>query len=922
MRLFLPGAALLCLLCVPVRVFSAERPGPIVAGIELVDDQGRALPQAARLRPLISLKAGEPFSRSAVRNDLHLLYLKGETSDIRVETLPDGAGIRVVYRFFLLTVVDRVAVRGAGIFSGRARAVEEIVAGLAGKEYREDALFDIRTAIQARYQAEGYYNASVKFRSEPTADPRRVVLVADITEGPQTIVEEVAFSGNSVLPAAQLLPLMKNRPGRPVQTEVLFEQDLEAVLAAYGDAGYPAAKAGPVGMSFQGTRAFLTIMGDEGPKVTVRFSGNSVFSEAELRAMLLLWSEHDASDGVIDSSAEKIRDAYRERGYADARVEVKRTRKPGALDLAFVVAEGPRVTVREVRIEGNRAVPERQLRKLMVTRPGGWFGKRIYRDDVLAKDRETIAAFYAAAGHRAVEVNSATARSADGSEAVVTVTVAEGARTVVGEVRFEGNAAIRDSELAAVLKVRTGDAFQERIVEEDRYRLLSLYSNRGYLYARVEADWTAGPSAQEPETAQVLFRISEDRRVTVGRIILRGNRETKDSVIGRELLQKEGEPYRYEDILKSQQRLYRFGFFSSVRFDPVRPGAKEYVKDVLLTVEERPAGALEFGVGYGDLDRLRGFAELSHRNLFGTARSAALRGEGSDILKRAVFNLREPWWLGWPVEGLFVLTWSDAKRINQDSREVYYQTRKTTASYGVEKTFGGVKTSLTYQYENVDNYNVDPAAQLTPEDSGRVLISSLSPAMVWDLRDDPFNPRRGSLHGFVLKEAMGELGSEADFTKATVQTSWFVPAAERLVVALSGRAGMAWPHQGTAEVPLHERFYLGGNSTVRGFRQDSVGPYSLDANLERIPTGGSSMAQFNLEFRFMSAGGSGFVLFGDAGNVWVDRRILLGDLRASYGAGFRYLTPVGPLRIDYGQKIHRLPGESPGELHFNIGHAF
>ena len=140
--------------------------------------------------------------------------------------------------------------------------------------------------------------------------------------------------------------------------------------------------------------------------------------------------------------------------------------------------------------------------------------------------------------------------------------------------------------------------------------------------------------------------------------------------------------------------------------------------------------------------------------------------------------------------------------------------------------------------------------------------------------------------------------------------------------ALSGRAGMAWPQRDTVEVPINERFYLGGGTTVRGYLQDSIGPPFEAATSAKVPTGGSSMIQLNAEARLNAAGGNGVVLFVDGGNVWIDQQIRLHELRASYGAGLRYATPVGPLRLDYGQKIHRRPGESPGELHFNIGHAF
>ena len=215
-----------------------------------------------------------------------------------------------------------------------------------------------------------------------------------------------------------------------------------------------------------------------------------------------------------------------------------------------------------------------------------------------------------------------------------------------------------------------------------------------------------------------------------------------------------------------------------------------------------------------------------------------------------------------------------------------------------------------------------PQAILSPEDVGRVRVSSITPALVWDLRDDIFNPRRGSLHGIALKEALSVLGSEADFDKLTVQSSWYVPVSAGIIAALSARAGMAWTHRDTVEVPLHERFYVGGSTTIRGYTQDSVGPSAIGPDGQPVPLGGASMAVFNAELRLNPSEGFGFVLFSDAGNVWSGQEILLDDLRASYGAGIRYGTPVGPLRIDYGQKIHRRPGESPGEIHFNIGHTF
>ena len=960
MNCFRPLMAVLLFFAVPATISAADLSGLPVTAIILKDDLGKPLTDIESLLPLIEVKTGDPFSSQSVREGVRYLYLQGKFSDIRVEAFSDPSGVRLEYTLVPIIIVDRIELRGN--HSLPDRVIREAARGIVGRELREDSFSDIRTEIQTAYQAEGYYNVRVNFRREPTPDPHRAVLYIYITEPPRTVIDRITFKGNKVFAEKELLDAMQSRPGRPLRTNVLLEDDLESIRKKYAEAGYPAATPGPVSMSFRDERAYLEIDGVEGPKVTVSFSGTRRFCEQNFpdllmydpdtsrsdavmeeqcaehfRDLLLIWSEHDLSDTVIESSMDKIRNAYREQGYADAKVAVKRTEAAGALDLAFTVKEGPQVSVAGIRTAGNSVFSASQIKSMMASKESGWLRSRPFREDLLEKDVDIVTDQYIAAGYLAANVKSTVTRAVDGSTAVIDLMITEGRKTLMGSVSFEGNMAVTGEDLAGVLKLKTAAPFSERLLEEDRYRLLSLYSAKGYLYTRIDIERTPASSAASagsegkngtaidtgPEVVNIRYRVAEDRQVVVGKVILRGNVNTRDSVILRELEPRTGEPYSYESLLKSQQRVYRYGYFSLAKFEPVHPNEKEYVKDMLFTVEERPAGAVEFGAGYGTLDRLRGFVEISHRNLWSTARYASLRFEASDILRREAFTFQEPWFLGQRnLESKFILARSDSKRLNEQSREIYYQTRKTTASYGVEHTYGGLRTSLTYQYENVENYNVQPAAELTPDDSGRVLISSLSPAVIYDKRDDPFNPTGGSLHGINVKEAMKALNSKAEFTKATVQSTWYFHAAEYTVLALSGRAGMGWPHNDTREVPLHERFYLGGGTTVRGYTQDSVGPYNIGVSGDRVPTGGSSMVQFNAELRINASGGSGFVLFTDAGNVWVDQAIRLDDLRAAYGAGFRYYTPVGPLRIDYGQKINRKSGESPGELHFNIGQAF
>ncbi len=918
MKLLKSLAVLLSLLMFASIAFPAatEFSGRPVTAIAIKDDRGNPWPHPEQVLKLIEVKPGDRYSSQAVRDGIGYLYLKGLFRDIRVDGFPDGDGVRLEYTLFPITVVDKIVIDGNDTLS--TGKIMEVLTGIEGKELREDKLPDYEANVNMLYQSEGFYGALVGFHATQLKDPHHVVLSIEIREGPPTIIEEIRFVGNTAFKEKDLLKVMKSKKGGRLRTGLLLDADVESIRQKYAEAGYPAAKPGPVNVSFREGKAYVTIEGSEGPQVKVKFTGNHEFSSSKLRDTILIWSEHDVSAAIIESSADRIKNLYLDDGYANVRVDVKKTEAHGVLDLEFSIQEGLRETVKKIEIRGNTYFPTKRIKGEMSLRespgaPMGWFTSSPYREDLLNKDVEYVHEQYVDSGFLSASVSKAISLNQDGREVTVIIDIAEGPQTKTGTVTFEGNKAFTSADLLRMVSLKPGAPYNERLVDEDRYRVLSSYSDKGYLYAKVEVEKKTAEG-----TVDIKYKISEDLQVKIGRIILRGNENTKDNVIMRELLVKPGSPYDYGAMLKSQQRIYRFGYISLARFEPLHPEEeKEYVKDILLSVEERPAGSVEFGVGYGDLDHFRSFLEVSYRNLWNSAHYAGIRLEESTILSRVILNYQQPWAFGYDLQGKFALVWSSEKHINSDTREIFYQTRRASASYGVEKTLGHLKASLTYQFERVDNFNVEPGAILSPEDVGYVRVSSISPALVWDLRDDIFNPRRGAVHGVVIKEALKPLGSEAAFTKVSLQSSWYFPAGADSVMALSARGGMAWPHRDTIEVPIHERFYLGGSTTVRGYTQDLVGPTAPDGT----PTGGDSMLLFNAEFRWNVTKGFGLALFSDAGNVWNGQALHL-DLRASYGAGIRYGTPIGPLRVDYGQKIHRRAGESPGEVHFNLGHTF
>ncbi|MGH7273973.1 MAG: BamA/OMP85 family outer membrane protein, partial [Nitrospiria bacterium] len=370
------------------------------------------------------------------------------------------------------------------------------------------------------------------------------------------------------------------------------------------------------------------------------------------------------------------------------------------------------------------------------------------------------------------------------------------------------------------------------------------------------------------------------------------------------LLIHPNDPYDEGKIRLSVQRIYRLGFLSEVRLNPISE-EKLYVRDMLLSVKDRNAGAVDFGLGYGQEDRFRGFMEVSHRNLFGTGRRLSLRGDLSTIEEKYALNYKEPWLFSLPMDGRAGLVYQVENLQTFDQRTV-------GGTVGIDKSFTEhTKGSVQYQYEQSKCENIAPEAVLTPEDLERITLGSISPSLIRDSRDDPFNPTSGSVNGIIIKDAAMMLGSESQFVKVTLQSSWYRSMSQWLVLAISGRAGYAHTFGETEAIHCSERFFLGGRSTVRGYKQDNVGvPNETLINLQ--PTGGNTMLLFNSELRFRVLKTLGLVLFVDGGNVWLEyTEIQLPQVKYTTGAGLRLNTPVGPLRLDWGYKLDRETGESP-----------
>ena len=431
------------------------------------------------------------------------------------------------------------------------------------------------------------------------------------------------------------------------------------------------------------------------------------------------------------------------------------------------------------------------------------------------------------------------------------------------------------------------------------------YDRAGYSRAKVgyELRGEAGP--------ELIYRVEEGTRRLVGKIEIEGNRLTRKEVVERELVFREGKPLSALEILESQKALYRLGVFSAVEIqeiegeDPERPTVRVQVAETRNLTQS-------LGIGYATDEGLRGLYDVTNSNLLGRARTVGLQLRGSDVNNRIQLLLRDPFLFNRRLDSLL-----SAFR-ERSVRDSFTLTEMGTTLQVSNKH--GEKDRTIYRYILKSDDVTD--LKISPEEAGveSLRLSGFSGGYLHDSRDNFYNPRRGIFASVDLAAYGQAIGSQAAFLKFFAQGSLFRKGPGDSVWAQSVRLGLSDPFGISDSVPLSERFFAGGDTTVRGFQFEQLGPKDP---VTGEPTGGESLFIVNEEFRFPIWRFLRGVVFFDAGNVTSrlsDFNPL--DLRTVLGAGFRIDTPIGPIRFEYGWKLDREEGETPGELHITVGQTF
>ncbi|MBW2490045.1 MAG: outer membrane protein assembly factor BamA [Deltaproteobacteria bacterium] len=721
-------------------------------------------------------------------------------------------------------------------------------------------------------------------------------------------VASVVITGNKRIESDAIKMIIKTKPGDIYLSKSLSD-DLKAVFAmGYFDDIRIEAEDTP-----DGKKIIFTV--EEKPTIRViRFKGNKVFKEEKLKENLTIKTGSILNPFKIRSNIERIEELYKEKNYHNikAAYNVKYLENNQA-DLEFDIDEGEKILIKSITFKGNNAYTDKILKNLIKTSEKGFFSWVTSSGDLKMEDLEQdvakLSGFYYNNGYIQARIGEPQVEYKE-NWIYITIKIDEGPQFKVGNVDITGDLVLPKDELKKRLKITKETYYNREVVRNDVLALTDLYSDEGFAYADIspiiDKDF-------DNLKVNITYTIQKGNQVYFEYIIIGGNTKTRDKVIRRELNVYEQELYSGRKLKQSVRNLYRVDFFEDVKVNTVKGSADDQMI-LKIDVTEKPTGTMSFGAGYSSQESVFGSISVSQRNLFG--RGQILNAEGQIGGRTNLFRLSftEPWLFDIPLSmGVELYNW-----------ETDYDTydRKSLGggirfSYPV---YAYTRASIRYNYDDADITNISENAAKSIKDlAGTNITSSITTGINYDSTNRRFNPSEGSKHSVSLKYA--GLGGNVGFTKVLAETGWFWPLVMDTVGFLHGEAGYVTENSGDI-LPDYERFYLGGINSVRGYEWREINVLDEDGNI----IGGNKFVLFNAEciIPLLKQQGLVGVIFYDTGNVFNDdESIDLGTLRNSVGFGFRWYSPMGPIRFEYGYKLDVKEGEdSGGRWEFSMGSAF
>ncbi|KPK25334.1 MAG: hypothetical protein AMJ61_12285 [Desulfobacterales bacterium SG8_35_2] len=733
--------------------------------------------------------------------------------------------------------------------------------------------------------------------------------------GRSFLIASIAPEGNTRIDSGAILRNISSRTGDIYDTEQLRNDMKNVFKMGYFD---------DVKFKVEDTEKGKAVIFEvkEKPVITqVVISGQDELKEDDIREVMSVIPNTILNAQKIREAVDNIKSLYKSKGFYNTEVTPELTYPlADRVNVEFRIEEGEKVFIKDIKFVGNDSFKDKELLKVMGTKEKGllsWFtDSGVLKRDILEQDIARVTSFYHHHGYIEATVGKPEITQ-DGEWLFVNIEISEGNRYKVGTIELTGDIIGNKEELLHLLNIRNEEYLSRNILREDILRLNDYYAENGYAFA--EATPTVNTNKEE-KVVDMVIDINKGDLVYINRITIKGNTRTRDKVIRRELLIREKGIFDSKALRQSHQRLSRLDFFEDVSITP-EPTPDKTKMDLVVEVKEKPTGAFSIGAGYSSVDALMFMAEISQNNFLGRGQRMALSAQVSGTSARYNIGFTEPhFYDSQLLLGIDIYNWA---------REYDLYTRD---SRGFAVRFGYPvwelwDASFSYGYDDTELTDVD-FDNVAPSiiDSLDINVTSyVSFNLSRDTRNSLYVTTKGSLNVLHTKYAGGFLGGDSQFTKVDGFTSWFFPGFffDETAFHIKLSAGQAWENE-SGKLPDYEKFYLGGINTIRGFKTRSIAVKETDPVSGIVyEIGGNIMWFTNLEYHFplVKAGGLRGLVFYDAGNVY-ESEWDFNDIKQSVGAGLRWLSPMGPMRLEWGYVIDPEPGEDSSNWEFSMGGNF
>ncbi len=941
-----------------------------------IRSEGRVIRDSSVVE-LVETRVGAPLSMRHVRESLTHLFSLGDYEDVQLGGRLTGDGVVLDYELVPLSIIERIE------FEGDTRVshddLREAIAAVHGQEFGVDRAPAVAETVRRFYRERGFMRAQVTTDVVGTSRSRQLLRL-HVGIGARARIGQIFLRGVSFVErelTLDRLGLERDQPydGTDVERR-LNDYETELRERRY----YQADLSHSVDVTDDGLSVDLLIDFQRGPRITIGFAGD-VVPGANLTDLVEVEREVSVDEDLLEDADRRIERLLNDLGYRDAAVGHTREAAGDELSIVFEVDRGPLFEIAAIVFSGNETVSDAAVADLVTLTAGTPLVTR-----ELEGSLGTISEHYLKLGFAAVrvvpDIAPVDAVGDDLPAATVRVTceilIDEGARTRIRSVEIDAPQGPFPDDWRSLTTLGVGDPYYIPSLIDDRDALRVRLLNDGYENAVVAVEPRFDDSF---EAVDVVYHVNPGTQVIIEHVLIIGNTGIESRTIRREITLEEGTPLSLVDVAESRRRLNTLGLFRRIDIREFSHGGQG-LRDVVIIVDEAPATRVGYGGGLEASVRLRretdqsgsqaverlefaprGFVQIGRGNLWGKNRSIDLFTRVSlrrktdpaevPLADTRSLGLNEYRVLGTYQEPrLLDSEWDSfiTGFVEQAIRPGFDLFSRGVNAQIVRQLSPGVTALIDYGWGQNDTSN----KQLNPEDEPlvdrlfpEVRLSAFSGSLVRDTRDDEFDPHSGELVTFDARIAARAIGSEVGFAKTFIGAFVYreVPRVPRLVVATGARIGLARAFELSrglndsgvppslpgelrlGELPLSERFFAGGDTSVRGFALDRLGDEAT-IDQDGFPQGGNATLVFNGELRFSMTRAIDVVGFLDGGNVY-DRvsNMSLARIRGGAGFGVRYRSPVGPIRVDLGFKLDRQEFdngelERPTALHISIGQAF